>query len=147
MECKDEDVHDTEKSVDKDNENMMKMSPYKDSELKKKLKTNDSHEVKCEDDNTENRIKTSQDEDNLTNKSENESAYKVERNAENIENVIKTSKEKNSDAKKMWKSKYTRKTKYENEDIEDHCSEATYLARQMASAERLYPAESTVTES
>jgi len=48
---------------------------------------------------------------------------------------MKTLQEKNHDSKKFWKSKYIHRVKNKSEDIEEYCSEVTYLARQMALAE------------
>lgn len=62
---------------------------------------------------------------------------------------IKMLQNKNTDAKKMLKNKFTRKAESDDDESdegveEEYCSDATYLARQIASAERLCQAESTV---
>lgn len=96
----------------------------------------------------ENRMETSEAEDSDSmEESENVNVeHKVECKDENIRNGIKTSPNKNSNTKN---SKNSHRIKSNDEDIivDEYCSEATYLARQMASAERLRQAESMVIKS
>ncbi|KYN30539.1 hypothetical protein ALC56_15235 [Trachymyrmex septentrionalis] len=107
------------------------------------LENKDIHKVKYKGHNIQNVKKVSEDEDSDSmEKSENENVEikcKVKDiGSEDIGNRMKTLHEKNHDSKKFWESKYIHRVKNKSgdESVEEYCSEVTYLARQMASAER-----------
>ncbi|EGI65343.1 hypothetical protein G5I_06203 [Acromyrmex echinatior] len=124
-------------------QNEKKASQDEGSNSMKVLENKNIHEVKYKGDNILNKKKVSWDEDSdSTEKSENENAQikckDKDIGNEGIGNRMKTLQEKNHDSKKFCESKYIHRVKNKSgdEDIEEYCSEVTYLARQMASAER-----------
>lgn len=171
MECKNDDVHEAKKYTDKkDIKSKIAISPNKKNNLENKLKNNDACEVKYKDEDIGNDIKSPK--NNNSNENNNsmeelkmEDSYEIKCKAKgtdleselkddltpkvkfkdkDIEKKIETLQNK-SDVKKVLKNKFIRKVGSDDEDVlEDYCSEATYLARQMASAERLCQAESIV---
>ncbi|XP_018372487.1 PREDICTED: GRIP and coiled-coil domain-containing protein PFC0235w-like [Trachymyrmex cornetzi] len=144
IKCKDKDIGSNVK-ISQDN-NSMEESKNKNA-YKVKLKRFKNKDIR-------NWIEVSQDNDNnLMKKSENVCGIKISQNKdsdlkkelksedtiehEDIGNRMKALQEKNHDSKKFWESKYIHRVKNKSEDegIEEYCSDATYLARQMASAE------------
>lgn len=167
-ESKNEDTHEI-KSKDENIGNKMKTLQNDDNDMKKALKNKDTYEVKCKKKKIRNEIKASQEEDSdSTEKLKNEDTNEVKCKNENIWNKKKTLQDKdsylkkelennthrdkgikllqneNKNAKEVLRNKNTRKAG-SNEDVkEEDCSDATYLAQQMTSAERLGQAESKV---
>ncbi|KYN12474.1 hypothetical protein ALC57_15201 [Trachymyrmex cornetzi] len=126
----------------KDIQNEKKTSQDEGSNSMEVSENKDIHEVKYKGDNILSKEKVSWNEDSdSTEKSENESAEikckDKDIGNEDIGNRMKALQEKNHDSKKFWESKYIHRVKNKSEDegIEEYCSDATYLARQMASAE------------
>lgn len=166
MECKDDDVHEAKQNTDTKNLKSRIMIPqnknndlknkdacevqYKDEDIGndiKLLKDNskdnnsieeskieDSHEVKCKDKDSDLETELK---DDLTPKVKNKVKNKdTGKGIETLQNI--------SDVKKV-ENKFIRQVGSDDEDvIEENCSDATYLARQITSAERLCQAESTV---
>ncbi|XP_018355305.1 PREDICTED: putative uncharacterized protein DDB_G0289963 [Trachymyrmex septentrionalis] len=113
--------------------NWIEMSEDNDNNLMKKSDNINIKKRKSK--NIENGIEIPQNEDSDL-KKELKSEDTIE--CEDIGNRMKTLHEKNHDSKKFWESKYIHRVKNKSgdESVEEYCSEVTYLARQMASAER-----------
>ncbi|XP_071628192.1 uncharacterized protein [Temnothorax longispinosus] len=125
VKCKDKDVRNKKTTQDKDSD----------------LKDKDTCKVKDKNKVTGNEIKTSQDEDSdSTEESENEHIHEIKCKNKDTWNEIETLQNEDDNLKRKLKNKDICKVEPSSDDEgveEEYCSDATYLARQIASAERL----------
>ncbi|XP_071628191.1 uncharacterized protein [Temnothorax longispinosus] len=126
VKCKDKDVRNKKTTQDKD-------SDLKDKDT---CKVKDKNKVV-----TGNEIKTPQDEDSdSTEESENEHIHEIKCKNKDTWNEIETLQNEDDNLKRKLKNKDICKVEPSSDDEgveEEYCSDATYLARQIASAERL----------
>ncbi|XP_024881515.1 protein PFC0760c-like isoform X2 [Temnothorax curvispinosus] len=118
-----------------------KTSQDEDSDSTEESKNKDTCKVKDKNKVTGNEIKTPQDEDSdSTEESENEHIHEIKCKNKDTWNETETLQNEDDNLKRKLKNKDTCKVKPSSDDEgveEEYCSDATYLARQIASAERL----------
>lgn len=107
-----------------------------DSDLTEESKNEDTREVKCKNENIWNKKKKLQDKDSYLKKELENDTHR--------DKGIKMLQNENKNAKKALRNKNTCKAGSDEDVKEEYCSDATYLAQQMTSAERLGQAESKV---
>lgn len=132
------------KCKDKNIGNGMKTLQDEDCDSSEESENEATCEIKSKDEDSQNEIETSEDEDSDLKRKRNKVKFKDKDIWKEIRKMLQ---EKDSDAKKLLKYKKNDSCKVESEDEgieEEYCSEATYLANKMKSAERLCQKESTV---
>ncbi|KAL6264491.1 hypothetical protein P5V15_004599 [Pogonomyrmex californicus] len=128
---------------DENIENEIRTEQDEEDNSKKELKNKDICKIKHKDGDIENGINREQNEDsNSTEESTNEDTCKIKCKDKNIDNEIDILQNRSGNIKKALKNKYNHIVDSEDEGVEEeNYSEVTYLARQMASTERLCQAE------
>ncbi|XP_011636924.1 uncharacterized protein LOC105427066 isoform X3 [Pogonomyrmex barbatus] len=141
------DSNKTKESMTKDIVTIIKTTQNDGSNLRKELENEDISKVH-KDENIENEIRTEQDEeDNSKKELKNKDICKIKHKDGDIENGMnRKNEEQNEDSNSTEESmnEDTCEVKFDSEDEgveEENYSEVTYLARQMASTERLCQAE------